>query len=87
MSGQELPIRKARSTWLCYALSLAVLAGLLALMGTGLAGCGDPQSRYKVLSFFFDGVPEPGAPPRPRGVAAASSDHSPSVARASSRVL
>ncbi|MCY2926687.1 MAG: cytochrome c3 family protein [Planctomycetota bacterium] len=68
MSGQELPIRKARSTWLCYALSLAVLAGLLALMGTGLAGCGDPQSRYKVLSFFFDGVPEPGAPPRPRGV-------------------
>ncbi len=68
MSGQELPVPRARSTWLCYALSAAVLGGLLALGGMGLAGCGDPATRYKVLSFFFDGVPEPGAPPRPRGV-------------------
>ncbi|MCY2929231.1 MAG: hypothetical protein NTV86_06990 [Planctomycetota bacterium] len=67
MSGQELPVRRARSAWLCYALSAAVLAGLLALAGTGLAGCSDPDTRYRVLSFFFDGVPRPGEAPRPRG--------------------
>lgn len=66
MLGQELPVPRARSTWLCYALSALALAGLLTLAGMGLAGCGDPQSRYKMLSFFFDGVPEPGAPPRPK---------------------
>lgn len=27
-----------------------------------LIGCGTPQQRYRVLSFFFDGVPDPDAP-------------------------
>jgi predicted CXXCH cytochrome family protein len=34
------------------------------LIGLGLlvvAGCGTPHERYKVLSFFFDGVPDPDA--------------------------
>jgi predicted CXXCH cytochrome family protein len=33
---------------------------LLILAGTGmLIGCSTPQERYEVLSFFFDGVPDP----------------------------
>ncbi|GMU21889.1 MAG: hypothetical protein AMXMBFR13_19770 [Phycisphaerae bacterium] len=43
-------------------LSSAVLSVV-----TLVAACSDPQSRYRVLSFFFDGVPEPGAAPPPRG--------------------
>jgi predicted CXXCH cytochrome family protein len=43
--------------------------GLIAflLLLTGLwSGCGTPKERYRVLSFFFDGVPDPDAP-RPAG--------------------
>ena len=37
-----------------------LLAGLL--VGCFLVGCGTPQQRYRILSFFFDGVPNPDAP-------------------------
>lgn len=46
-------------------------SGLWAIVGAGLLlctlvlpwlGC-TPEKRYKVLSFFFDGVPDPNAPP------------------------
>ncbi len=33
---------------------------LSALMVSQCTGCATPESRYKTLSFFFDGVPEPG---------------------------
>jgi predicted CXXCH cytochrome family protein len=36
---------------------LLVLAGVISLIG-----CSSPRERYKVLSFFFDGVPDPDAP-------------------------
>jgi len=36
--------------------------GLLLLVVGGLWGCGTPRERYKVLSFFFDGVPDPDKP-------------------------
>lgn len=38
---------------------------LMVLVGTStlfLLGCGSPQQRYKTLSVFFDGVPNPDAP-------------------------
>jgi predicted CXXCH cytochrome family protein len=43
------------------------LAGMLLMllgivMAAGLIGCGTPRERYKTLSFFFDGVPDPDAP-------------------------
>lgn len=37
--------------------------GAAAVALTWLAACA-PDTRYRVLSFFFDGVPEPGAPPK-----------------------
>lgn len=40
----------------------------LALAGVGLPACSE-GARYRVLSYFFDGVPEPGATPPPRGYA------------------
>lgn len=42
-----------------------LLAGLL--LGCFLLGCGSPQRRYRVLSFFFDGVPNPDAPKGQKG--------------------
>ncbi|MBI5863118.1 MAG: hypothetical protein HZB38_01130 [Planctomycetes bacterium] len=39
-----------------------IIVGLLA--GVGLTAACAPTTRYRVLSFFFDGVPEPGAKPR-----------------------
>ncbi|MCC6680321.1 MAG: hypothetical protein IT445_05400 [Phycisphaeraceae bacterium] len=46
------------------ALAPSALLLTLALGGTGLLlyGCSEPQ-RYRVLSFFFDGVPRPGSVP------------------------
>ena len=50
----------------------------LAVAAFGLSwwtGCGSPEKRYKVLSFFFDGVPDPHAPKvavRPGEAAAAA---------------
>ena len=43
------------------------MAGLLifvvgSFLSIALIGCADPQKRYEVLSFFFDGVPDPNAP-------------------------
>lgn len=38
---------------------------LLAMAFGSLAGCA-PERSYKVLSFFFDGVPEPGAERKPK---------------------
>ena len=66
MVGQESP-PPVRRLWFCYAMSVGVLGGMLILAGMALAGCGDPETRYRVLSFFFDGVPRPGEAPRPRG--------------------
>jgi predicted CXXCH cytochrome family protein len=42
------------------ARGLGWAAILLALLGPPAPGC-SPTQRYEVLSFFFDGVPEPGA--------------------------
>lgn len=48
-------------------LGLAALLGI----GVGLVGCSDPVTKYRVLSFFFDGVPLPpgmeGASTQPGG--------------------
>ena len=41
------------------ALFVFFIGGLASLQ---LIGCTDPQKRYQVLSFFFDGVPDPNAP-------------------------
>ncbi len=35
------------------------LTGIVLVLGAMLAGCGTPEQRYKILSFFFDGVPDP----------------------------
>lgn len=35
---------------------ILLTSGILAAL---LCGCADPMARYKVLSFFFDGVPNP----------------------------
>lgn len=35
-----------------------------------LAGC-DPETRYRALNFFFDGVPRPGEPPKKEEIPAA----------------
>ena len=45
-----------RWRWLVPALLGVAMGGAL------LVGCGTPQQRYHVLSFFFDGVPDPSAP-------------------------
>jgi predicted CXXCH cytochrome family protein len=43
-------------------LSLLFLGlGMALAMGT-VVGCGTPRERYRVLSFFFDGVPDPDKP-------------------------
>jgi predicted CXXCH cytochrome family protein len=39
-----------------------LLAGLAISIGLILFGCSTPQQRYRVLSTFFDGVPNPDAP-------------------------
>ena len=41
------------------ALSIFFIGGVASVQ---LIGCTDPQKRYQVLSFFFDGVPDPNAP-------------------------
>jgi predicted CXXCH cytochrome family protein len=52
-------------------LSVVLLVIALWLL---LSGCGSPEQRYRVLSFFFDGVPNPNAPAatQPRGTAIVS---------------
>jgi predicted CXXCH cytochrome family protein len=55
--------RRRRAVWPRLALIL-VLIGSLSYLGCGT------EERYKVLSFFFDGVPKPGEenkPPPPKG--------------------
>jgi len=52
---------------------LGVGAALLVAAIWVCSGCGTPANRYRTLSFFFDGVPDPNAPPgsaRARGEAA-----------------
>jgi predicted CXXCH cytochrome family protein len=36
---------------------------LLAALAATIGGCSTAEKRYRVLSFFFDGVPDPNAPP------------------------
>ena len=39
------------------------VAGMVLLVcAVGWVGCGSPRERYKTLSVFFDGVPNPDAP-------------------------
>ncbi len=38
-----------------------LFAAAIALAAASV-GCGSPQARYRALSFFFDGVPDPAAP-------------------------
>ena len=45
------------------AVTCIALALLLAVIGLTLCGGCSPDGRYKTLSFFFDGVPDPHAPP------------------------
>ncbi|MCG3180778.1 MAG: hypothetical protein BIFFINMI_03141 [Phycisphaerae bacterium] len=60
-SGLQQPERpprlRAPGAW-ARRLMLAAMVAVVAAMG-----CSDPHTRYKVLSFFFDGVPDPDAPP------------------------
>jgi len=49
-------IRRWRRPVLGLSIVALLAPALLAL------GCADPQKRYEVLSFFFDGVPDPNAP-------------------------
>ena len=48
-------------------------AALAIFLGVWIAGCGTPQEKYRTLSFFFDGVPNPDAPKVARRVTAAGS--------------
>lgn len=43
-------------------VALAITAALLLLATSQWMGC-SPERHYKTLSFFFDGVPDPNAPP------------------------
>jgi len=47
-------------------ISRPIAGGMLLLIGMGwiigLLGCGTPQERYRTLSYFLDGVPNPDAP-------------------------
>jgi predicted CXXCH cytochrome family protein len=49
------------------AVTLLLLCSLI-----GWVGCGSPRERYKTLSFFFDGVPNPDAPKVVRTAAVAT---------------
>jgi predicted CXXCH cytochrome family protein len=58
---------------LCRCAPILLLMGILLLAaGTWVAGCSDPVKEYRVLSFFFDGVPPPPgmAPPEAEWVIA-----------------
>jgi predicted CXXCH cytochrome family protein len=48
-------------------LPLAIVLVSSAGVSLGVPSCSE-ANRYKALSFFFDGVPEPGAPPREKRV-------------------
>jgi predicted CXXCH cytochrome family protein len=47
--------------------SRGLLAGLAISIGLSFLGCSTPQQRYRVLSTFFDGVPDPDAPKKTSG--------------------
>ena len=58
---QEKPVmRTGTSTIRSWRWACATSALVLGVSATVL-GCGTPQKRYEVLSFFFDGVPNPDA--------------------------
>lgn len=62
--------RRARGAW-AWSAALLLLSALPAMLVVGMPGC-SPKKHYKILSFFFDGVPDPNAPPSGApGVAAA----------------
>ena len=44
---------------------MGLAAAFILSLGALVSAC-DPDSRYRTLSFFFDGVPPPGATPVPR---------------------
>lgn len=53
---------RRRRLWFIYALRGSVLAVVVLAVIIGILGC-DPKTKYKVLTFFFDGVPPlPGMP-------------------------
>jgi predicted CXXCH cytochrome family protein len=47
---------RTRTIFLRMAIALPLLLAVL------VGGCGSPRERYRVLNFFFDGVPNPDAP-------------------------
>jgi len=47
-------------TWLTRLVRGTIAGGLLA--GICIYGCGNPEQKHRVLTFFFDGVPPLGAP-------------------------
>ncbi|MEI8197327.1 MAG: cytochrome c3 family protein, partial [Phycisphaerae bacterium] len=60
---------------------LSRVVGLVVLCSIlGWAGCGTPRERYRVLSFFFDGVPNPDAPKIVKTTTPTNTDHKPIVA-------
>ncbi|MCP4593501.1 MAG: hypothetical protein GY842_22415 [bacterium] len=45
----------------------AIIILSLLIVGAGVVAACSEETRYRTLRFFFDGVPDPGAPPPPRG--------------------
>ena len=48
--------------WRGHVLGVLSAIAAVTVIVTAPAGCADQQRRYEVLSFFFDGVPDPNAP-------------------------
>lgn len=62
MTQEPTSVRSTHGTWaaLIVRLAGATMLGALAAAPLLSSGCRTPEQRYKVLSFFFDGVPPPG---------------------------
>ncbi|MCK4951481.1 MAG: hypothetical protein KAS48_06660 [Gammaproteobacteria bacterium] len=64
MGGDNYPSQspdKGRKCFMPYFIARGIIViGLLLVAGVGASGC-SPADRYKVLTFFFTGVPEPGS--------------------------
>ena len=60
MRSRNPHTRRERRNWHRCTVGLALAAGLAAAVGAGLVGCGEGDSQHRVLSIFFEGVPQPG---------------------------
>jgi predicted CXXCH cytochrome family protein len=63
-------VRRRSSRWI--AIRYAGLVACLCLLAAAWTGC-TAQRRYKTLSFFFDGVPDPNAPAAGSGIRVSAS--------------